>query len=174
MASRHISFVLFLLKRSAELHTLMLSCRSAPAFSDVLSSHSPLLCALWSSCCATENFSVMLRTHLKKLPPHLCLTNSGTFTSEIAVLIPLARVLQPFKARQVHGICADGIIFTEPLGCLTCLYSWVGELHTLQAVCLSACLMSWPLPPSMSPIVAPVPLNVPLIIITPSRESLPV
>ena len=42
-------------------------------------------------------------------------------------------VLQPFKARQVHGIQADGIIFTELWGCLTCLYSREGNPHTLQA-----------------------------------------
>ena len=33
-------------------------------------------------------------------------------------------VLRPFKAWQVQGIRADGRIFTKPLGCLTCLYSW--------------------------------------------------
>ena len=69
-------------------------------------------------------------------------------------------VLLPFKARQVHCICADRKIFTETFGCLPCLYSWVGELCMLQAACLSACLMSWPLLPSMAPISAPVPLRV--------------
>ena len=44
------------------------------------------------------------------------------------------------EARQVHGICTHGKIFTEPLGCLACLYSWVGEPLMLQAACLSACL----------------------------------
>ena len=51
-------------------------------------------------------------------------------------------VLPPFKARQVHGIRADEKISTEPFGCLARLYSWVGEPRTLQAVCLSARLMS--------------------------------
>ena len=69
-------------------------------------------------------------------------------------------VLPPFKSRQAHGIHADGKIFTGPLGCLACLYSWLGEPHTLQAACLFACLMSWPLLPSVAPIVAPVPLRV--------------
>ena len=69
-------------------------------------------------------------------------------------------VLPPFKARQVHGIHADGKIFTEPLGRLTCLCSRVGEPRTLQAACLSACHMSWPLLPSVAPIMAPVPLCV--------------
>ena len=65
-----------------------------------------------------------------------------------------------FKVRQVRGIRVDGKIFTELLGCLACLYSWVGEPHILQAVCLSACLMPWPLFPIVAPIVAPVPLRV--------------
>ena len=40
-------------------------------------------------------------------------------------------VLQLFKAGQVHGILKYGIIFTELLGCLACLYSWVGgSAHT--------------------------------------------
>ena len=65
-------------------------------------------------------------------------------------------VLPPFKVRQVHGIYADGKIFTEPLGCLACLCSWMGEPRTLQAMCLFARLMSWPLLLSMAPIVAPV------------------
>ena len=52
----------------------------------------------------------------------------------------LGTVLQPFKAWQVHGIQTDGKIFTEPLGCLACLYSWVGDPRTLQVVCLPACL----------------------------------
>ena len=56
-------------------------------------------------------------------------------------------VLWPFKARQVHGIHADGKIFMEPLGCLACLYSRVSESRMLQAACLSACLMSRPLLP---------------------------
>ena len=56
-----------------------------------------------------------------------------------------------------------------PLGCQARLSSQVGEPHTLQAACLSACLMSWPLLPSM----APVPLCV-FLITAPSRESLPV
>ena len=72
----------------------------------------------------------------------------------------LYTVLPPFKARQVHGIRADGKIFTEPLGCPACLYPWVGEALTLQATCLSACLMSWLVLPSVSLIVAPVPLCV--------------
>ena len=72
----------------------------------------------------------------------------------------LTDVLPPFKARQVHGIHADGKIFMEPLGCLACLYSQVGGPHMLQAVCLFACLMSWRLFPSMAPTVAPVPLPV--------------
>ena len=76
-------------------------------------------------------------------------------------------MLPPFKARQVHGIRADGKIFSELLGCLACLYSWVGEPRKLQAVCQSACLMSWPLPPSMAPIMARVPLRVSPIIIAP-------
>ena len=41
-----------------------------------------------------------------------------------------------FKVRQVHGIHADGKIFTELLGCLACLYSWVGEPRMLQAACI--------------------------------------
>ena len=69
-------------------------------------------------------------------------------------------VLPPFKDRQVHGICTDGKIFMEPLGCLACLYSCVGKPCTLQVVCLSACLMSWPLLPSVAPIMAPVLLHV--------------
>ena len=69
-------------------------------------------------------------------------------------------MLPPFKARQAHGIHANGKIFMEPLGCLVCLYSWVGKPRMLQAACLSACLMSWPLLPSMAPIMAPVPLCV--------------
>ena len=68
--------------------------------------------------------------------------------------------LLPAKARQVHGIHADGKIFMELLGCLACLYSWVGEPCMLQAACLSVCLMSWPLLPSMASIMAPVPLCV--------------
>ena len=68
--------------------------------------------------------------------------------------------MPPFKVRQVHGIHADGQIFSEPLGCLACLYSWVGKPCTLQAECLSACLMSWPLLSSVTPILAPVPLHV--------------
>ena len=48
-------------------------------------------------------------------------------------------VLGPFKAWQVHGIHTDGKISKEPLGCLACLYSWVGEPRTLQAACLSDC-----------------------------------
>ena len=67
-------------------------------------------------------------------------------------------VMPPFKAWQVHGISADGKIFMELLGCLACLYSWVGEPCMLQAVCLSA--MSWPLLPSVAPIVTPVPVRV--------------
>ena len=76
-------------------------------------------------------------------------------------LLKLSRgvMLLPFMARQVHGIHADGI-FMEPLGCLACLYSQVGERHMLQSVCLSECLMSWPLFPSVAPIMAPVPLCV--------------
>ena len=69
-------------------------------------------------------------------------------------------MLSPFKARQVHGIRADGKIFKEPLGCRARLYSWVGEPCTLQAACLSACLMSGPLLPSTAPIMVPVPLRV--------------
>ena len=74
--------------------------------------------------------------------------------------VRLTCVLPPFGARQVHGIHADGKIFMEPLGCLACLYSRAGEPRTLQAVCLSACFMSWPLLPSVAPIMAPVPLSV--------------
>ena len=40
-------------------------------------------------------------------------------------------MLQSFKAGHIHGVHTDAIIFTEPLGCLACLYSWVGEPHTL-------------------------------------------
>ena len=69
-------------------------------------------------------------------------------------------MLPPFKARQVHGIRGDGKIFMETLGCLACLYTHVGKPRMMQAVCLSACLMSWPLFPSVAPIVAPVPLHV--------------
>ena len=69
-------------------------------------------------------------------------------------------VLPSFKAGQVHGVREDGIIFMEPLGCLACLYSQVGEPGMLQAACLSACHMSWPLLPSVAPIVAPAPLYV--------------
>ena len=75
------------------------------------------------------------------------------------MLWPTTYVLQPFEARQVC-IRADGNILREPLGCLACLCSWAGEPCMLQAVCRSACLMSWPLLPSMAPIVAPVPLCV--------------
>ena len=32
-------------------------------------------------------------------------------------------VLAPVKARNVHGISANGKIFTELFGCLACLYS---------------------------------------------------
>ena len=55
-----------------------------------------------------------------------------------------------FKARQVHRIRADGRVFMEPWGCLTCLYSRVGDPHTLQAVCprmalqVSPCHLSLP------------------------------
>ena len=38
------------------------------------------------------------------------------------------------------------------------IHGWA--THCIQAVCLSACLMSWPLLPSMAPIMAPVPLHV--------------
>ena len=69
-------------------------------------------------------------------------------------------MLPPFEARQVHGTHADGKIFMEPLGRPECLYSRVGEPRMLQAACLSACLMSWPLLPIVAPIVAPVPLRV--------------
>ena len=69
-------------------------------------------------------------------------------------------MLPPFEARQVHGTRADGKIFMEPLGRPECLYSRVGEPRMLQAACLSACLMSWPLLPIVAPIVAPVPLRV--------------
>ena len=97
------------------------------------------------------------------------------FRSSLSFPVELiGSVLPPFKARQVHGILADGKIFMELLECLAYLYSWVGEPRILQAVCLSACLMSWSLLPSMAPIVAPVPLSVFIIIIAPSRESLPV
>ena len=54
----------------------------------------------------------------------------------------MATVLPLFKARWAHGIPADGKIFMKLLGCLARLYSWVGGPHTLQAACLSACLMS--------------------------------
>ena len=47
-------------------------------------------------------------------------------------------MLPPFKARQVHGIRADEKIFTEPLGCLTCLYSQVGKPRMLKAMCPSS------------------------------------
>ena len=47
-----------------------------------------------------------------------------------------ACVLPPFKSGQVHGIHGDRKIFTEPLGCLACLYSWMGELQT-ASICLS-------------------------------------
>ena len=60
-------------------------------------------------------------------------------------------VLPPFKARQVHGIGADGKILTEPLGCLACLYSQVGEpsrLHCklrvyLHVSCPGHCSPAW-------------------------------
>ena len=67
-------------------------------------------------------------------------------------------VLPLSRAGQVHGIYADRKIFMEPLGCLACFYSWAGEPRTLQAACLSVCLMLWPLLPSVASIVAPVPL----------------
>ena len=62
-------------------------------------------------------------------------------------------MLRPFKAGQAHGIHTDRTIFTEPLGCLACLYSQEGEPHTLQAAWLSVCLC-------VAPIMAPVPLCV--------------
>ena len=64
------------------------------------------------------------------------------------------------QAGSQKNICADGKIFTELLGCLACLYSWVGKPYTPQAACLSACRVSWPLLPSMAPIMAPIPLHV--------------
>ena len=62
------------------------------------------------------------------------------------ILTAMPIELPPFKARQVHGIHADGKVFTEPLGCLACLYSQVGEPHA--ASCVSIC---------MSQVVAPAP-----------------
>ena len=61
-------------------------------------------------------------------------------------------MLQPFKAWQVHGLCTDGRIFTESLGCLVCLYSWVGEPCTLQADFPPAC-------PCVTHCMSPVPLH---------------
>ena len=57
----------------------------------------------------------------------------------------------------------------ELLGCLACLYSQVGEPSSLQAACLSVCLIHGSCSPVwlLSPCVS-------LIITTPSRESLPV
>ena len=69
-------------------------------------------------------------------------------------------LLQPSKAGQVRGMRANGAIFRECLGCVACLYLQVGEPCTLQAPCLCACLMLWPLLPSVAPIMAPVPLCV--------------
>ena len=66
-------------------------------------------------------------------------------------------VLPPFKARQVHGICADGKIFM--LGRPTCLYSRVGEPCTLQAACLRMSHVV-ALAPQCGTIVAPVPLPI--------------
>lgn len=56
-------------------------------------------------------------------------------------------VLWPFKVWQVHGIQADKRIFMELLGCLACLYAWMGEPRMLQAACplrVSACLYMSP------------------------------
>ena len=39
------------------------------------------------------------------------------------------------QGQQVHKIRADGKIFTGPWGCLTCLYSKVGNPCMLQAAC---------------------------------------
>ena len=54
-------------------------------------------------------------------------------------------VLWLFKVWQVHGVQEDKRIFMELLGCLACLYSWVGEPRTLQAACplhVSTCHLS--------------------------------
>ena len=53
------------------------------------------------------------------------------------------RVLWPFQAWQVHKIQADGRIFTELLGCLTRLYSRVGDPCMPEAACPPACHPVW-------------------------------
>ena len=56
----------------------------------------------------------------------------------------LVFVLRMFKGVQVHSIRADGTIFTKLLGCLACLYSWVGKpsrgSQGLAASCVSPCI----------------------------------
>ena len=60
-------------------------------------------------------------------------------------------VLQPVKAWQGHSIRADRRLFTELLGCLTCLYSRVGDharckLHiSLHVLCMAHCMSPAPL-----------------------------
>ena len=55
-------------------------------------------------------------------------------------------MLRLFKAGQVHRIPAERRKCAEPWGCLTCLYSRVGEPCMLQAVCPPACLCMSPIP----------------------------
>ena len=86
------------------------------------------------------------------------------FTRCIATLQGQAGSWYSCRWKNTHGA----------VGISACHYSQVGEPCTLQAVCLSACLMSWTLLPSMAPIMAPVPLCVSHHHCPPSRESLPV
>ena len=77
-------------------------------------------------------------------PPHLTTSLLKTYLQLFLLACTsyiLVAMFAPFKARQVLGIHADGKVFMEPSGCLACLYSRVGEPRTLQAACLSACLM---------------------------------
>ena len=106
----------------------------------------------------TSTVKSSLFMHAHSSPPclaarlHRCHANCSHFinngwafsrqTSYCVCVCVYTNVWPPFKARQVHGIHADGKIFMESLGCLVCLYSWVGEPCMLQAACLSACFMA--------------------------------
>ena len=59
-------------------------------------------------------------------------------------------IINHLRHSNVHVVTVQGLtgswysrrrkIFTEPLGCLACLYSQVGEPRMLQAMCPPACL----------------------------------